>query len=132
MTRKGISPIIAIVLLLMITISMVGFAYVWFTRITGSAFNQSRTEQENIQKQQGQRVIIDNILGNQLTLRHVGTYPVTKDELGVFINGVATSITSGCDTINPGEYKTCTLATSCTSGSRIRVTSPGMTDEQYC
>jgi len=129
---KGISPIIAIVLLLMITISMVAFAYIWFTRITTSALNQSQTQQEAIQKQTGKKIVIDGINGNSITLRNIGVYSVSKSEISVFVNGVVTQITYGCDILDPQEVETCMIATSCLPGGRVRVVSPGITDELVC
>ena len=129
---KGISPIIAVVLLLMITISMVAFAYIWFTRITVGALNQSQSQQESLQQQTGKKVVIDNINGNLITLRNIGTYPVKKEEISVFINGVITTITSGCDTLNVREVETCVLSASCQSGGKVKVVSPGITDEVIC
>jgi len=129
---KGISPIIAVVLLLMITISMVAFAYIWFTRITVGALNQSQSQQESLQQQTGKKVVIDNINGNLITLRNIGTYPVKKEEISVFINGVITTITSGCDTLNIQEVETCVLSASCQPGGKVKVVSPGITDEVIC
>jgi len=129
---KGISPIIAVVLLLMITISMVAFAYIWFTRITTGALNQSQSQQEAVQQQAGKRIVIDGINGNLITLRNIGTYSVSKSEISVFVNGVATTITSGCDKLDPQKVETCMLAISCPTGGRVRVVSPGMSDEYTC
>lgn len=131
--KKGISPVIAVVLLLMITISLVAFAYVWFTRLTGGALNQTVSEQEALKQQQGKRIVIDGVSGNAITLRNVGTYPVAITELSAFVNGVVTTINCGViNTINPGQVVTCTLGASCSAGGKVRVVSPGLTDEFTC
>ncbi|MEM5826128.1 MAG: archaellin/type IV pilin N-terminal domain-containing protein [Candidatus Aenigmatarchaeota archaeon] len=129
---KGISPVIAVVLLLMITISLVAFAYIFFMRLTGGAMNQTTTEQEALRQQQGKRIAIDGVSGNAIILRNVGTYPVGVTELSVFVNGVITNINCVFDTINPGSTVHCTLSNSCASGGRVRVVSPGLTDEFTC
>ena len=130
---KGISPVIAVVLLLMITISLVAFAYIFFMRLTGGAMNQTTSEQEALRQQQGKRIAIDGVSGNAITLRNVGTYPVGVTEISVFVNGVITNLNCGViNTINPGTIVTCTLSNSCASGGRVRVVSPGVTDESPC
>lgn len=130
---KGISPVIAVVLLLMITISLVAFAYIFFMRLTGGAMNETTSQQEALRQQQGKRIAIDGVSGNAITLRNIGTYPVGVTEISVFVNGVITTLNCGAiTTINPGTVLTCTLATSCSAGGRVRVVSPGVTDESPC
>ena len=132
---KGISPVIAVVLLLMITISLVGFVYIYFTRITGGALNQTQSEQQAIQQQTGKRIAIDGVSGNSIVLRNVGTYEVGLNEITVFVNNQLVSLGgSQCTTgsIPPGGIVQCTMSQTCNKGSVVKVVSPGLTDQTTC
>ena len=58
---KGITPVVAIILLLLITISMVGFAFVWFTRIGELTTQQTQTQLQSQLDAAAQKVRIDSI-----------------------------------------------------------------------
>ena len=86
---KGITPIIAIVLLLMITVSMAGFAFIWFQRIGSIAMNA--TESGIIAQQQaaGKLIRIDNAKNgtdSEITIRNIGTYPIKKKEISIYVD----------------------------------------------
>lgn len=129
---KGITPIIAIILLLLITISLTGVAFLWFTRM-GETSSQAGSSQLN--KTTGQMMLlirIDNIEpspssgmihagslepGNAITIRNTGSRGVSSSELGFYVD----NIIKGCDgdndldngvtpfNIAPGASITCYL-----------------------
>jgi len=130
---KGISAVIATILLLLIAIAIIGFAFGFFQRIfTGSsAAVENQTSQ--ITGQSGQVLRIDNVQGTSLTLRHIGTVPVATASVAFYINNVATTCNFGALTsIAPGSIATCTLATGCTAGQQLRVSTPGFSDTRTC
>ena len=131
---KGITPVIAVILLLLITISMVGFAFVWFTRLTQTATESISGQQEQLTDELAKHVRIDNVAGTALALRSTGTKTVQTSELGFFIDGVAKTCTfsAGVTSIAPSTVASCTLATACGAGSRMRVTAPARPDETIC
>lgn len=124
--KKGITPVIAVVLLLMITIAMVGFAYVWFTRLmsttTGAVSNQS----EQQIAQMGQTIRIDNAKSTQILLRNSGTQTIPAGQVSVL------GITGTCTVpeLGPGATHTCTNA--CTAGNTITASAPGNVDQAVC
>ncbi len=168
---KGITPIIAIILLLLITISLTGVAFLWFTRM-GETSSQAGSSQLN--KTTGQmliRIRIDNIEpspprgegggggvphlpdnqpGNAITIRNMGSHDISSSEMGFYVDNEI----KGCDgdsnpgngvtlfNIAPSEIRTCYLcneasgstctASNCNKGSRIKILSPGNTDEETC
>ncbi|MBI2578391.1 MAG: hypothetical protein HYW26_01640 [Candidatus Aenigmarchaeota archaeon] len=133
MRQKGITPVIAIILLLLITISMVGFAFVWFTRV--SQISSERTESQLTEQltQQEKKIRIDNAKSNTVTLRNIGTKDVASSELGFFVDDAQASLTSGCATLTVGEVETCTISVSCVAGTgKIKVTAPGNQDVVIC
>ncbi len=58
--KKGITPVIATILLLLITISMVGFAFVFFQRTTQTA---ARSGEEQLNQTTGQITTLFSIDG---------------------------------------------------------------------
>jgi len=133
---KGVTAIIAIILLLMITISMVGFAFVWFQRI-GTSLTTSIENQTTAETQKaGKLVSIDNInkIGGNLTVRHIGIVNIPVSEILVYANGTVPVSTAECGwsgNLAVGGFVTCNNAKiiGCTS---IKVTAPGNIDQRSC
>lgn len=133
---KRISPAILAILLILIVIFIifvfVPLAHVSLTLVT-RASNQIEIEEEISKCQQLKRVVIDQVSGNAITLRNIGTYPVAHSELSVFVNDAVTSIACGAiDKIDPGSVAICTLGASCDIGGKVRVVSPGLIYEVTC
>lgn len=136
---KGITPIIAIILLLLITISMVGFAFVWFSRV--ASISAERTE--NLTAEQastaGKTIRIDNAAGTSFTIRNTGIAPLNLSrELALFVDDATRTISGAtCSTgnnfLNAGDFRTCSFTGgSCGSGQKFKVTAPGNTDVVTC
>ncbi len=136
---KGITPVIAIILLLLITISMVGFAFVWFQRVAQTATEGTESQLQEQLSQQGQKVRIDNIddTNNAVSLFHSGTVTSDTSKVSVFINDArVTCAWSASGSWAPGTSKDCTVAAgfSCsgTGATRIKATAPGNQDATSC
>lgn len=128
--RKGITPVIAIILLLLITISMVGFAFIWFNRMTrGVAEETGRGINETI-RTSGQKVSIDAATTSGIWIRNIGTVSIPVSSISVYEDGALESCTwSG--SIAPGAVSAC--GTTCAAaGNTIRATAPGNYDEITC
>ena len=132
---KGITPVVAIILLLLITISMVGFAFVWFTRISQLTTESTQNQTQLLLDTTAQRIAIDAATTTSVTIRNTGSKDIPVAQIAVFVNGVAKQ----CDatwtgTLTVGTTKTCTY----TSGTcvavtdTVKVTSPGSTDSVKC
>ncbi len=144
---KGITPIIAIILLLLITISMVGFAFVWFTRIAESA-SAAGSSQLNLKVgQMAQKIRLDNVNDNLVPIRNIGSQAIQSVSLSFYVN----STMRGCDgttggsidafILSPGEVRSCYLCeqlsgsctgTICDSNGRLKITAPAGSDELIC
>src|SRR3989338_7172640 len=84
---KGITPVIAIILLLLITISMVGFAFVWFQRVASTA-TQATDEQLTAQlNKQAQQIKLEGASGTTVTLRSNGNVALPVGSIVLFVNG---------------------------------------------
>ncbi len=131
---KGITPVVAIILLLLITISMVGFAFVWFTRIGELTTQQTQAQLQSELDRQAQKVRIDAVTTTTVTIRNIGTKAIPEIQLTVFVDNVVKECTwSTSGDLAAGGSKTCTYTGACTAGtSTVRVTAPGNSDAVKC
>lgn len=143
---KGITPVIATILLLLITISMVGFAFVWFSRVTTTAGTQIENQTLNQVNQAAKVIRIEALKTTApatVSVRNSGTAVFPVSEISVFIDG-APVLTATCATapegtawtgdISPNVVRTCRLyaaaGTACPANSVVVVTSPGGTEDR--
>lgn len=132
---KGITPVIAIILLLLITISMVGFAFVWFTRVSELATQQTQAQLEEQLTQQAQKIRIDAVAStaDRVTVRNSGSQSIPLNKISVFVAGGSRTCTwLPTGDLAVGATTTCTWSGACTSGQLIKVTAPGGSDSVNC
>ncbi len=88
---KGISAVVAVIMLLMITVALVGLAYVWttgiFTSTTGAAGETTGSVLESISTQ----FVIENVRNASLTeinvsVRNTGTQNINLIGLGAYVD----------------------------------------------
>ncbi|MFH0832194.1 MAG: archaellin/type IV pilin N-terminal domain-containing protein [Candidatus Aenigmatarchaeota archaeon] len=133
---KGITPVVATILLLLVTISMVGFAFIWFNRVMGSATesiaNQTDTETSKMQM----KVKIDNInkASDIVYIRNDGSRSIETSRIIVYVDGTTlATCTWSSTTVVPNEVVSCTVTTpDISSCSTIKATSPGTGDTLSC
>jgi flagellin-like protein len=126
---KGITPVIAIILLLLITISMVGFAFVWFSRMAVGITNQT---EEQIQQQiaaAAKKVAIDSVTAGNIWVRNIGAASIPVGEISVYVNNAKVTCT-WTGSIAPGAVSACGVG--CAAGGKARATAPGNYDERGC
>jgi len=139
---KGITPVIAIILLLMITIALIGFAFVWFTSISATLTNQTSQQLTEQQRKMMTAAKIDNMLVDQpagsniLYIRNTGTVKLLKSETKVYVND---SIEIDCPSsdIDPGDVDACTPTTGDQNAilggcGTIKITTIGTGDVKSC
>ena len=134
--KKGITPVIAVILLLLITIAMVGFAFIWFSRVLTTATNATQAQLENQLSAQAKKISIDNVNPSAsprvVSIRNIGTQTISTSEIALYIGGAPTAI-SCPSSLAPGTATACTWATTaCNTGTRVKVTAPGNFDEVLC
>jgi flagellin-like protein len=135
---KGITPVIAIILLLLITISLVGFSFIYFTRITEVSTTQIEsqlTEQLNIQQQRITIEAVDN--GEVITIRNIGSATIPNETIATFIDNTLVPCDFVGGDIAAGSVRSCNLTTSgstilCAASSSLRVSAPGGSDTYTC
>ena len=141
MKTKGITDIIAIVLLLMITISMVGFAWIWMQRLTLNVQNSTLEQVDTLSNISGQQVRIDNIdasAGNgRLTIRNVGFAATSVNYISIYANSSSLLTLTDCGAswantiIQPGATAICN-STKLVGCSSVKVTTSAGVDSRDC
>ena len=125
---KGITPVIAIILLLMITVAIAGFAFVWFSRVASVTANRTEMSINQQQSQMMQTIKIDSYsdTSNSVYIRNTGSVDISSNSIAVYVNNDLAICTWSSNTISPGSVAQCTVAAgfSC-GGTVIKVTSPG-------
>lgn len=138
--QKGITPVIAIILLLLITISMVGFAYVWFNRVLTSTTEKTSNQLNNQISSQGKTIKIDNIGDTTISIRNTGSETILSNDLTMYSNNVLLSVTD-CVTSDLPLAPSAVATFNCASESFcpatganaiIKVTAPGGQDSGSC
>ena len=134
---KGITPVVAIILLLMITISMVGFAFVWFNQMLSTVTSDVEDQVTSDVDKMNQKIDIINIAPDEVTvsIRNIGSVGIEDTQLAFFIGVGTTSggapvdcaFSSSPYNIGPGSVATCTLADNCgdVANEKLKVTAPG-------
>ena len=130
---KGITPVIAVILLLLITIAMVGFSYVFFQRITTSASDAATTSLDSQTDRLAKTISIDNFdnAGNTVSVRNTGTKTLAAGEVVIYVNNVKTVGT--CGAIAAGAVIDCTgVVEPCATGETVKAKGPSNEDTWTC
>jgi len=125
---KGITPVIAVILLLLITIAIIGFTSVFFQQTVttgGEQAQQAAAGQANKALQTAEIVDVSN---GKVTIKNVGTEPISTANVQIFVDGdpAATTPVGDAENIQPGSTKTFDIAVPPGTGERkITVAVPG-------
>ncbi|MBI2578152.1 MAG: type IV pilin [Candidatus Aenigmarchaeota archaeon] len=131
MARKGITPVVAIILLLLITVALVGFAFGFFQRVFTTSAQQTQTETQRLTETTGQTFRIENAAATSVTIRNTGTSALNTASLSVYVDNVAATCTWSPINITSGSIGSCTLGSSC-SGKQLRVVGISAEDTVAC
>ncbi len=134
---KGITPVIAIILLLMVTIVVIGFATGFFQSMINVAGSQLEEQTQQTTQQIAKVVTIDSAAtvgsNTEVTVRASGSKDVPSSEISVFLDDAIQSCTFSPDPVVVGTTSTCTISgQTCSSGTEVKVTSPGGEDTFEC
>lgn len=99
---KGISAIIATILILLIAVGISGFSYVFFSQTTETVSTATETQTDVIQTQAGTQARIESVSNGNVYLRNTGILPLSLTALAFYVDNTAVSAT-GPAVIQPGE-----------------------------
>ncbi|MBS3054040.1 MAG: hypothetical protein J4431_00700 [Candidatus Aenigmarchaeota archaeon] len=118
---KGVTEVIAIILLLLITVAVIGFATGFFQSIVTTGGQQA----QDASKATGDRV-------HSITIKNAGTQDIDTAKLSFLVDGSSvTCIPALSGSKSPGQTITCEGIT-CASGDAITVSAPGNTVTGVC
>ncbi len=136
---RGITPVIAIILLLLMTVAAAGAAYIWISRVQEQISSQTSTGLEAQLREMYARLAIDSIWNQSsqvcLTIRNRGTESVSEDDLNstaVYVGGSAVdwryeSFSSGG--LDAGDFTSVCVCNGTVSG---QCTSNSLTYQYTC
>ncbi len=135
--KKGISEVVAVILLLLITVAIVGFAYVFFQRLQSTATNATSTQLNSQISQEAKTINIENMNPGASTvyIRSNGPTAPNSNEINLYVNGVLTQCLSnlGWANVSAGSTTSCKWSNSaCAGGTPIIVTTPGGSYQTTC
>ncbi len=126
--KKGLTPVIAIMLLLMVTVSVTGFGFLFFGRVSETA---ARAGEEELQQQmlQGGLPRIEQVDENKVYVRSAGGVPLTNPTF--YVEGRRIDAV-GPAALLPGEIGTYVLNEAQMSGlpkvAEVKITTSGFSD----
>ncbi len=121
---KGITPVIAIILLLLITISMVGFSFVFFQRTTETAAQSGEEQMSQQLRLISSQIKIDNVGNGKIVVRNIGAN--SPDNIVLYADNIR--LNTAMITIQPNEVKE--LEGIVVPGNyKIKISSGGWQDE---
>ncbi len=113
--RKGITPVIAIVLLLMMTVAAAGMAYVWIMSLQEDIAEDTERDLDNLNKQKSARLSVSAVWKNagniDLIIKNAGTYVYTPADcanIEILVGG--TMMAPGSCASITGQGTTCTVS----------------------
>lgn len=101
--QKGITPVIAIILLLVITIAIAGFSFVIFQKNLVMLGNQAQNQTEETINRLSGCIRTESFSGSTIYVRNCGTTPLDPQVLSVYANNIPLSVTPGSSIIQPGQ-----------------------------
>lgn len=101
---KGVSTVIAVILILMITVAMAALAYVWFTGVLGGLIQVGNVQTNRTITGLTSSFLIESTSDNQIYVRNTGESELS--DFSVYINDVLVNVSSQPLSIGPDEVGT--------------------------
>ena len=108
--RKGVSAVVATILILLITVSLAASSYVFFSGTLSSTTQTGTKQVEHVTQQLATCIVIDSVYNNKIAVRNCGTGIVTNQSLFVLIDGKAANISMDKTQIGEEESGIATLS----------------------
>lgn len=121
---KGITPVISIILLLLVTIAIVGLASGFLQRLFGLAGTGVDEQLNASTTQLGQTIKIESATGTSVDIRSTGSKTIDLSSVKVFADNAPQTCTWSSPTLAAGGTATCTLGAACT-GKTVKASAPG-------
>ncbi|MAH42375.1 hypothetical protein CL614_01465 [archaeon] len=108
--RKGITPVISVVLLLLITVAVIGIAFTWFMSTTQDLADDAENSTETIVARFRGDFQIEGMNGNDVYIRNAGNEVLNIESLSVFVTTDKIELSDmEMNPIQPGKTGTLTI-----------------------
>ncbi|MCK4428952.1 MAG: hypothetical protein KAU95_01145 [Candidatus Aenigmarchaeota archaeon] len=87
MSMRGVSPVIATILMVMIAVGLVAFSYTFMLETGEGSKEQSDVIMEGLSKHLSSCLKVESSLGSNIWLRNCGKGYITNDSLAVYVDG---------------------------------------------
>ena len=139
MAVKGITPVISVILLLLVSIAIIGFAFSFFQRTVGTTAAEGESSAKSAVNMSSLAIRIDNAKNNAVAIRNTGSGKILLGTLSAYVNSsqafstVTTCTVSGAPAteISSGQIAVCALPCAANYPVRI-VTSSSYEDRATC
>ena len=129
---KGIAPVVATILMLLIVIAIIGFAFTFFSNVVTTTGERVEEQAEATGEAMSKLIEIKVATGQNVIVQNKGPAQINaQEELTLLIDEVITPCVWDSTYVNASQLTTCTLAADCT-GSTITVIGPTNTPEKVC
>ncbi|MAH42482.1 hypothetical protein CL614_02020 [archaeon] len=118
--KKGITPVIAIVLLLMITIAIIGLAFAFFTGFFSTVTDDTGQGVEDIVSDFQRGIRLESVTVDAIYLRNTGASPISGADLYIYLNDEQIEFTLDND-IEAGDVGTLTVSEPLADTDTVRV-----------
>ncbi len=102
--QKGISAVIATIMLLMITVAMIGVFYAFSSTMATTTTSSGSEQASQLTSQLSSCMMIENIINNQISLRNCGKGIIDNKSLIITIDEI--KLAANASTINEGSSGT--------------------------
>ena len=129
---KGIDAAVATILLLMITISLVGFAFVWFNRLSKSAAKNIENQTMSQLNEQAMKITLISASSSsgKVIISNIGSVPIPANRAIIIVNGNLDSTVS--QSLAPQQTIEVALKNGCNPGDEVKVSIGSYTDYGTC
>lgn len=129
---KGVTALIAAILLLLLAIASIALSMGFFTRVTNTAAQAAQNETTETVIKLSKQVTIDNANSTAVYIRNTGSAAISGIELAIYVNNAAVSCNPPMVSIAPNNVQACNFLPACLPGQAIKVTSPSNSAEVTC
>ena len=100
---KGVSPVIAVILLVMIVVGMGLTAYFFFTKTQATLQKGTEEQAEKAFQQIYTKIRIESITKDKIYVRNIGSFDIKKDYIQVYVNNETYPFSIAADVLEPNR-----------------------------
>lgn len=120
--KKGVSTVIAEILILALSLSLLASFYVFYQSSTDRAMREAESKEKIVVCEKTSNIVIDLVNVSQVTVKNTGGSIINASRISVYLDDAPVRVTVPDVLVNPGESVNLTLATVPVSGNSLKIT----------